>query len=255
MPKRSFEHMSSGPGLSRSGLVARRILRARVQASGYSAANPAGRGRVSAGYTRRSGFYGRFSGPNAEMKFLDTALSFAPATTAVCSTTAGTGGIVLIPAGTTESSRIGRKCTIKSIQLELFLSFVPAAAATASGVVNMWLIQDTQTNGAYPAITDVFTSGTAVSALRELANRGRFKIYKHWEFDFNSYGGATTAYNNVSKHVNYYKKCNVPLEYSSTTGAITELKSNSFFLAYGSTAGITTLVTVSGNSRVKFTDN
>ena len=178
MPKRTFEHMVSGPGLSRAGVPARAALRARVTATPLYVAGSAGRGRVVPGYTRRSGFYGRFSGPNAEMKFFDTALSFLPASAAVCSTTAGTGGMTLIPAGTTESTRIGRKCTIKSIQMELFGLFQPAAAATASGVTNIWLVQDTQTNGAYPAITDLFTTNVAVSALRELANRGRFRILK-----------------------------------------------------------------------------
>jgi len=205
------------------------------------------------GYDRSGGYYGRFSGPGAELKFFDTVIN-APmdATGAI----ADTGGqLVLIPQGVTESTRVGRLAKIKSIQMKGNVVFVPAAAATAASTAFMYLVQDTQTNGAAAAITDVLTSNNMSTALINIANSQRFRIIKKWKWSMNSGAGATTAYNNVVRHMEWYKKCDIPIEYSSTTGVLTEIRTNNLFLLTGSDAASDDLITFAGQCRVRFSDN
>lgn len=211
------------------------------------------------GTVRRAGFYGRYGqaaidrGLIPEKKFFDTALSFNLDFTGECSTTAGTGLINLIPQGDTESTRDGRQCTIESINIRGDMTFIPGAAAQASGTGHLYLILDKQCNGALSAITDVFTSNDMRIVFHNLANSKRYVVLKKWIHAFNPPAGQTTAYNNVSRRIEYFKKCNIPIEFSSTTGAVAEVKSNNLFLAYGSgSAGIDDLINFNGNCRVRF---
>lgn len=193
----------------------------------------------------------RFSGPGGELKFFDTAISFTFDTTG--EVPANTQ-LVLIPQGVTDSTRIGRKCTIKSIQTRLTIANAPASSATGSCVLFLYLVQDTQANGAAAAITDVLTSNAMAAAMINLTNSQRFRILKKWKWEMNSAAGVTTAYNNVSKHLDWYTKCNIPLEYSAGTGAITEIRSNNLFFLAGSDGGGDDTGVCIGTVRVRFSD-
>lgn len=120
----------------------------------------------------------RFSaGSGPELKFFDTALAFNVDATGEVP---ATGQLVLIPQGVEDDQRIGRKCNITSIQLRGVVTLSPAASATASSVAYIYLVQDTQCNGAAAAITDVLTSATMGGALLNLSNTGRFRILKRF---------------------------------------------------------------------------
>lgn len=245
-PKRKYGAISSGKASYTA--IKRRLKRSRPSAMRAALA------AVVPGYTRTGGSYGRYGysasrlGLTPEKKFFDTALSFDFDLTAEVP---ASGQLVLIPQGDTESTRDGRKAVIESVQIRAALSFVPAAAATAATITNLWLVLDTQCNGAAAAITDVFTSNVASTAMLNLNNSGRFKILKHWVHTWGPGAGATTAYNNVFKQLEFYKKCKVPIDWSSTTGAITEIRSNNLFLMAGAT-GTDDLVHLEGNCRVRF---
>lgn len=210
---------------------------------------------VGAGFTRRVGYYGRYGAVAARMglvpekKFFDTALAFSIDTTGEVP---ATGQLVLIPQGDTESTRDGRKAVIKSIQLEMNLQLGPSAAAQASGLTSIYLVLDTQCNGAAAAATDVFTGTNFTTALLNLNNSGRFRILKQWTHAWNPGAGVTTAWSNVTKKISYFKRCNIPIDWSSTTGAIGEIRSNNIFLMAGADAGIDDVVAVGGNCRVRF---
>lgn len=183
-----------------------------------------------------------------ELKFFDTALSFT------CDATGevpATGQLALIPQGDTESTRDGRKATIKSIWIRGQLNFVPSTAATAAGVVYISVVQDKQCNGAAAAITDVFSSNGMAENFPNLNNKDRFKILKKIVVPMNSQAGVTTAFNNLMLPVDWYKKVDIPMDWSSTTGAITEIRSNNIFLTAGA-AGFDDVVTFSGTCRLRF---
>lgn len=218
--------------------------RAKAMAKAFGYAKP--------GYQRTTGYYGRFSGPSAELKFFDTANSF---TIDATGEVPATGQLTLIPQGVTESERVGRKCSIKSIHIRGSLVLQPAASANAATTVYVYLVQDTQCNGVAAAVTDVLETNTMASAMINLANSSRFRILKRFVMTFNSTAGVTTAYNNFSKPIEYYKKCNIPIEYSSTTGAITEIRSNNLFFLAGSDSLSDDLVSFNATTRLRFSDN
>lgn len=213
--------------------------------------------RVNKGFTRTGGFYGRF-GANArnlgivpEMKFKDTTIAFSIDTTGEIP---ATGQLALIAQGDTESTRDGRQCNIRSIQVRLALVATPVASATFAGTTTIYLIQDTQANGAAAGVTDVFTGTNLPTALLNLANSSRFRILKKWKHNWGASAGVSGAYNNTARYIDWYKKCNIPMEFSSTTGAITEIKSNNIFLMAGTTAptALDDAVDVAGQVRLRF---
>lgn len=207
--------------------------------------------KKDAGYVRTGGYYGRFAGRNAELKFFDTANSFLFDTTGEVP---ATGQLCLIPQGTTESTRIGRKCVIKSIQMRGRLLFTPGAATTGACTTHLYLILDKQANGAAAAATDVMTSTAFADSFHNLANSQRFVVLKAWHHTFNCTAGVSGAYNPMVKYLECFKKCNVPIEYSSTTGAITEIRSNNIFLLAGGDGNGDDLVQFVGNTRLRFSD-
>lgn len=185
---------------------------------------------------------------NDELKFFDTALSF---TYDLTGEVPATGQLALIPQGDGESARDGRKAIIKSVQIRGLLQFDPAAAGDGSDVAYMYLVLDTQCNGAAAAITDVFTSSAMATNHVNLNNSQRFRILKKWVIEFNAQAGVTTAYNTVVKTIEWYKKCNIPMDWSSTTGAISEIRSNNLFLCAGSGI-LDDQITFAGSCRLRF---
>jgi len=124
----------------------------------------------------------------------------------------------------------------------------------------MWLLLDTQCNGAAAAASGdagVFTSNATSTTMVNLANSGRFRILKKWEWNFNPPAGATTGFNTVNRSFSFFKKCDIPLEFdaSADTGALTTIRSNNLFLVAGATAAIDDLVSVAGTCRLRFSDN
>lgn len=230
-----------------AALAVRRVMSRAVRGGASRSIAPARRG-----YQRTSGFYGRFKGPQKELKFFDTTLSFNVDATGEVP---ATGQLTLIPQGDTESSRDGRQAFIRSIQIRASANMVPAAAATAATNACIMLVLDTQTNGAAAAVTDVMTTNNiSGTGLINMANSQRFKILKRWDLVFNSPAGATTAYNNVAKHIEFYKKVAFPMNFNGTTGAITEIRDNNLFLLAGTDGSSDDTVVVSGTARVRFYD-
>lgn len=210
---------------------------------------------VVPGYTRSGGSYGRYGrlaalrGLMPEKKFFDTALSFTFDSTGEVP---ATGQLALIPQGDTESTRDGRKATIESIQIRGQAAFLPGASATAAANVHLYVVLDTQTNGAAAAATDVFTSTNFSEAMLNLNNSGRFRILKHINITLHPQAGVSAAFNTCVRQVEFYKKCKIDMDWSSTTGAITEIRSNNIFLLAGSSASTDDLVNFAGNCRLRF---
>jgi len=205
----------------------------------------------SPGYVRTGGYYGRFSGTGAELKFFDTTNAFAFDATGEVP---ATGQLNLIPQGVTESTRVGRKCVIKSIQMRGIVLLQPAAAAVSASTAYLYVVLDKQCNGAAAAATDVLTGTNFSQAFHNLSNSQRFVVLKKMKWTLQPSAGVTTAYNNVARSYDWYKKCNIPLEFSSTTGAITEIRSNNIFLLAGSDGQTDDLINLAGTCRVRFSD-
>ncbi len=199
---------------------------------------------------RTSGYIGRFTGAQREMKFFDTSLSFAIDATGEVP---ATGQLNLIPQGVTESQRIGRKAVIKSIQLRARMSTDPVAGNLAA-LTYVLVVLDKQANGAAAAVTDVLTGNDLSTAMVNMANSERFTILKRIKNVWNFTAGVDGAYAPKKQNLEYYKQCNIPVEFSSTTGAIGEIKSNNIFLLAGTSTGTDDITQVTGTCRLRYVD-
>lgn len=204
------------------------------------------------GYTRRAGFYGRFGtrrggGQAPERKFLDTAYNFT-----ADSTMEVIGSATLVPQGATQSQRVGYKCVVKSIQYR-GVAVLPAGAS-GNDDIYIFIVQDTQTNGALATAADVWTSTAAATMLRNIQNGDRFKILAKECISLNANAGVAAAFDGDQKTFEGFIKLNVPLVFNGATGAITEIRSNGLLVFCGS---VTTddVINVSMFTRIRYTDN
>lgn len=232
--------------------------RARASMSRYAKSSKrrkTGIAKFRAGRDRVAGYYGRYSGSSSslsggELKFFDTDIDFSLDQTGEV---VATGQLNLIPQGVTESTRIGRKCRLTSLQLRAMWTYDPAASVSPSSPCFLYLVLDKQCNGAAAAVTDVLNGSAMNKALINMANSDRFTILKRWVWTPTAVAGVDGAYAPVRGTIDYYKKCDILLDFSSTTGALTEIKSNNLFLLGGSSAG-DDVTTITGQVRLRYKD-
>lgn len=206
------------------------------------------------GETRVVGYYGRYNNPEnrtVENKFFDTTLSFTFDSTGEVP---ATGQLCLIPQGTEGDERIGRKTTIHSIQIRGRMTYDPLTSGNGTAQVYFYLVQDKQCNGTAAAITDVLTTNSMAGAMINMANSSRFRILKRFVWTFNATGGVEGAWGPMQGSMDYFKKCNIPVEFSSTTGALTEIKSNNIFLLAGASSLADDATAFAGTCRLRFSD-
>ncbi len=204
---------------------------------------PAAPARRFAGYYRREGYYGRFNKPSVmtggqELKFHDIDMDLAPADYSL-GIIGNTDSVVKIGQGLTESTRIGRKCVIRSIgwRGDIILDGQSVAGVGVGTTPRLMLVQDTQCNGAAPAVSGI--GGVLESAdwrsFNNLSNKGRYKVLWDRRFTLNTTAGAGNGTANdmsgMRQAFAFYKKCHIPLEFSGVAdpAAITELRTNNIF--------------------------
>lgn len=207
---------------------------------------------VVKGYTRTSGFYGRFTGRRAgsksseELKFLDTSSSTIFAAAGAVNT-----NLNILPTGTGESARIGRKVVIKSIHIRGDIIHNPSGLTNASNLVRIIVIQDQQANGATFTVTDYLTAAQVLSH-RNLANIDRFKMLGDYTVAITAQSGDSASPAEVRRKYKFYKRCNIPIEFSGVAGTITEQRSNSLAILMIADTGVVT--TFSYTARIRYAD-
>ncbi len=177
---------------------------------------------------------GRRAGLTEELKFHD--IDVDQATVAIAGNIMNGGTINIIVQGVTESTRIGRKCTIRRIDWKYNVTLKASdAGATpqASDTVRFILYQDKQANGATAAVSG--NTGMLESAdyqsFRNLVNQGRFIIHMDRTVDMNSSGLGSDGAGLISngsqeKHGTFSKSCSIPIEWNDPDGAIGNTRSN-----------------------------
>lgn len=198
----------------------------------YSASSrPYKKRRFQPGVDRTGGYYGRYAGRNAELKFHDVDLDDP----VIAGGGTVTPTINIIPQGVKEDERVGRKCVLKSIYWNgtLDLPIQDAVATSLTGdMIRLIVYQDHQCNGA--TATDVGILETAdIDSFRNLANQQRFTILYDKVFVLNyltlaSDGAGVVSQAQLLKRFKFYKKCNIPIEYdnSASTGVLTTIRTN-----------------------------
>ncbi len=209
------------------------------------------------GYDRTSGFYGRFGRGGAETKFFDTDVS---AIIAAIATGMEASLLTIIPQGTTESQRIGRKVTLKRLDVKGTITLpTVAVAASTSDNVRILIVCDKQTNGAAFAATQLWDDDD-FGSFNNLANSHRFQVLASKNFNFSASAGSgrgttdTLSWGEVTKSFKFNIDLNLPIEYDNTgtDGAITTHRSNSLWLITQSTNGLVVMTFVT--ARVRYID-
>ncbi len=206
------------------------------------------------GFQRTAGFYGRFAPSAGELKFFDLDLD----DTVVAAAGGITDSINKIAQGVTEVTRVGRKCTIKSIawRYQTSLGSFDAQATPQLGQeLRIMMYLDKQANGATAAVTDILESADFQS-FNNLANSGRFRILMDKIVNITypslaSDGAGVVSSNGIVRGGRFFKRCNIPIEFSATTGAITEIRSNNIGVLLISNTGV---VGFNSKIRLRFSD-
>lgn len=208
---------------------------------------------LAKGYSRTSGYYGRFAPLGQEQKFLDTSSNTGAVTT--------TGQIlpsslVTVAAGSGESQRIGRKITVRALHLRFVagLNSQTTGNNTDDGL-RVIVYLDKQCNGATATVTDILETADYLS-FNNLANKNRFMVLMDKHVDVSAtcgaYNGTTNIFGSKAVTKSMHKKLNVPIEFSSTTGGLTEIRSNNLGVLVISDKGN---IQYTATARIRYTDN
>ncbi len=212
-------------------------------ASQYYRDSRAKRRRISVTKTlTRKRFTGlAYPGITQELKFKDHQRSDAvvPIGGAI------TSSIVLVGQGITESTRIGRKIAVRSMNLRFQISLpsgVDLADVPNGDTMRIIVFLDRQANGANAEVLDLLETATYNSNLN-LANKGRFYIYRDKFITINRSVAVTDGTNTsttplVLREFNMYRKLNVAVEFDGTSGLISELTTNNIAFLYITSQGL-----------------
>ncbi len=185
---------------------------------------------------RKTGYYGYGT---KESKFFDTTLVGAAV---------ATGGtfhpLALVPQSLTESGRVGRMITVTQVMIKGVIEIPPSSFANlTSDLIRIVLIQDKQANGAIPAVGDYLELNEFIG-FNNLTNKNRFRTLASTIVRINagiSGNGTTEQTGEALEYFSLFKKVKIPIEYDSTTGAITEISSNNIIVLIIGEEGATLL--------------
>ncbi len=171
-----------------------------------------------------------FRAARGENKFFDTSVDDA-----VIAATMAITNLGVIPEGDGESERVGRKITVSQV-LWKYQCIIPSTAAVAntSDIIKMFLVMDTQTNGAVFTSTDLLDTDVWDS-FRNLSNTQRFKVL--WTHDMvlkaqaGAGNGTADAFAEDTDYVIGGKKVSIPIQYDNTfdDGRIGTVRSNNLY--------------------------
>ncbi len=249
-PKRRRNGYVNGYKMSAANLASyQRSTKTRKTRNGY-------KGAIVPGYTQRIGYYGRFSGPNQELKFHDLDVNDAVVAT---NGTIVVNSCNVIPQGVTESTRIGRKAVIKNILWRWNLQLDQDTANGAACTIRLILYHDRQTNGLAAPISGVggILETNNFQSFNDLANRGRFNVLMDRMYTLHKTAGVSFAANIFSEmHINdsFYKAVNIPIEWDNTAadGSLATIRSNNIGVLILSSDS--NLCSMSGKMRLRFSD-
>ncbi len=189
--------------------------------------------------TRLRAYTRNYLASDVELKTHDTDCDVA--------TVANTGvgfDLCAIAQGTTDVARLGRKITVKGVYIAATLSGITQTSTLANYCGRISLVLDTQANGATVTTPNIFNNTIGVWAdiagkpslnPVNLRQKARFKLLWTKDVVFYVTGGAGEGAADSTFHypgycIKKFVKLDLPVVYDSTTGAITEIRSNNLLL-------------------------
>lgn len=151
--------------------------------------------------------------------------------------------------GTTATTRLGRRITMKSLLLKGTVTL--AATSAGASPLRFLVVYDSQTNGTAPAATDVLLADNNISPMN-LSNSRRFKTL----CDINIPCIGTQGPQCVS--FDRYIKLNLPVEFNTgSAGTVGDIQTGSIYLLSSQANSIITAAPSESSiySRIRFLDN
>lgn len=183
-------------------------------------------------------------------------------------TTASTRVPIFIPVqGSDMFQRIGRRVTIRSIQVRgsmyLEQSSTLAVGQTVQQDGKVMLIYDSQPNGTLASAADIWSVAGTPFSFMNLNNRDRFKVLRSECYTFDPIiissvaTQAVACLNNTSFDFDWYIKCNLEVTFNGTNaGTVADIATGCLILAFiGSGGAAPTDVNALWVSRVRYTDD
>jgi len=235
MPKRKRENDSMDTGNGNGGTKRRKGLNGNSFGSNPGDTNTLQKRNnyvnPYSGYTRVEGLFG-----NTEKKWIDNEFimeNIPRVWTTGPLTTWFVGSLVEIDQGTGPMQRVGMKSLVTNINLRAAVHFAPTVNTNAV-LVRIMLIMDTQTNGAPATGPQLFSQPGKTQSHNNLQYSSRFKTLKDWyiKAPLSVLNHANPPDANLFPFVllNWNKKVDIPMIYSSTTGEVSEMRTNNVFL-------------------------
>ncbi len=186
--------------------------------------------RSNRGYVGNRGYYGRFNRASSyaaargERKFFDLAFD----DTSVPNTGTILDSANEIAQGTGEDDRLGRKCTIVRFDWRYTIQLLAGTTADASEIIRVIIYLDKQCNGVTATVANILET-VDYQSFYNLSNSNRFSILYDKTHAINATAAfGATGDGTIAKSIarRFGKNCRIPLEFSSTTGIISEIRSN-----------------------------
>jgi len=167
-----------------------------------------------------------------------------------------------VATGDSYDSRDGRKVVVKSIQIRGTIS--PTDAQVVNRHHRMILFVDKQnssndpTGAGAPATAEMallLRDNTDSHSMLNPVTSGRFQILKDWSFSLGFSDTTNGAIQDPTwKDIKLYKKLNIPVLYSATTGGASAINDKALYIAVMNTASTGTGSKVFLDVRVRFLD-
>lgn len=175
---------------------------------------------------------------NVEYKHYDQAGTAAPPTA---------GQVILFDNGMLQgdstTQREGNSILVKSLQFKgRFISTVNAQQ------VRVLMVQDTDNQGAAPAVTDILSAADPNAFYNVIDYPGRFRILGDKTVNLSGAVGPSI------REINMYHKGGFHIKYNGATGAVTDRRKNAVYILWIST-GSSTLPTTQNYRRMRWIDN
>ena len=227
--------------------------------------------QFGAGYNPKAVSY-RKPPPNLERKWSDTTGVFTSWVSAGggLPSHAAVDSLVRIAQGDAGHNRQGNKIMVTNINLRATVECIENANntftdTTPGDVYFRWmLIIDTQANGAFPSITDIFeespSGGDQFDIFNSLLEAGRYKVLMD---KFIRVPAAAPMYNGASgkthvpnRLIHFKKsfKVNLPVHYSDGTANMASVRNNNIMMVIFNGHGTGANLGANYRARVRFTD-
>lgn len=172
--------------------------------------------------------------------------------------TSNTGGVVVTAAnpyvqsltngiaqGTGVSNRIGDRIHVKGIDIQFQANSSATLAAGAPAFCDVFMILDTQPNGATPASNVIFENNNTNLTYLELGVLERFKVLKRERLNFDIAGSQSTVWT-------WHQSCDLAIRFDTATGSP---QSNDIYVcALSPAANAATETVLSYICRLSFSD-